>query len=106
MLLSKNIDYQENTQAPLKEFLFLNATVTTIDKLKCKCQTLTTVEYAANMMTMIRRNPVMSLQAFCSVAMKMFILGFNLSRRQSFSVDSSTRKAIRYWSVESAMAVS
>lgn len=48
----------------------------------------------------------MSLQARCSVAVKMFILGFNLSRRQSFSVDSSTRKAIRYWSVESAMAVS
>lgn len=68
--------------------------------------TLTTMEYAANMMAMIRRNPIMSLQARCNVAVKMFILGFNLSRRQSFRVDSSTRKAIRYWSVESATALS
>lgn len=68
--------------------------------------TLTTMEYATNMMAMIRRNPVMSLQARCRVAVKMFILGFNLSRRQSFRVDSSTRKAIRYWSAESAAALS
>lgn len=64
------------------------------------------MEYAVNMMAIISKNPVMSLQACCSVAVKMFILGFNLSRRQSFRVDSSTRKAIRYRSVESAMAVS
>lgn len=78
-----------------------------LQKVELECDpTLTTMEYAANMMAMITRNPVMSLQARCSVAVKMFILGFNLSRRQSFRVDSSTRKAIRYWSVESATALS
>lgn len=76
-----------------------------LQKIECD-PTLTTMAYAANMMAIIRRNPVMSLQARCSVAVKMFILGFNLSRRQSFRVDSSTRKAIRYWSVESATALS
>lgn len=69
-------------------------------------KTLTAVEYATSMISMIRRKPDMSLQARCSVAVIMFILGFSLNRCHSLTVASRTRKAITYWSVESAEAVS
>lgn len=73
---------------------------------KKKAEIFTVMEYAKNMISMINRKPDMSLQARCSVAVIMFILGFSLRRCHILMVESRTRKAIRYWSVESALAVS
>jgi len=69
-------------------------------------KTLTATEYATNMITMTTRKEAMSFQARCSAAVITFILGFSLSRCHIWKVASRTKKAIRYWSTESAMAVS
>lgn len=58
------------------------------------------------MMVMTTRKPEISVQARCSVAVIMCSFGFSLSRCQSLIVANSTRKAIRYPSTASALAVS
>ena len=58
------------------------------------------------MMVMTTRKPEISVQALCSVAVIMCSFGFSLSRCHSLIVASSTRKAIRYPSTASALAVS
>lgn len=55
---------------------------------------------------MIVIKPEMSPQARRRADVIMFILGFNLRRCQSFTVDRSTRKAIMYPRAASAAAVS
>lgn len=57
-------------------------------------------------MVMTTRKPEMSVQARCSVAVIMCSFGFSLSRCHSLIVANSTRKAIRYPSTASALAVS
>lgn len=57
-------------------------------------------------MVMTTRKPEISVQARCSVAVIMCSLGFSLSRCHSLTVANNTRKAIRYPSTESAVAVS
>lgn len=58
------------------------------------------------MMVMTTRKPEISVQARCSVAVIMCSFGFSLSRCHSLTVANSTRKAIRYPSTASALAVS
>lgn len=58
------------------------------------------------MMVMTTRKPEISVQALCSVAVIMCSFGFSLSRCHSLIVANSTRKAIRYPSTASALAVS
>lgn len=58
------------------------------------------------MMVMTTRKPEISVQARCSVAVIMCSLGLSLSRCHSLTVAKSTRKAIRYPSTASALAVS
>lgn len=58
------------------------------------------------MMVMTTRKPEISVQARCSVAVIMCSFGFSLSRCHSLIVANSTRKAIRYPSTASALAVS
>jgi len=58
------------------------------------------------MMVMTTRKPEISVQARCSVAVIMCSFGFSLSRCHSLTVAKSTRKAIRYPSTASALAVS
>lgn len=57
-------------------------------------EALTAKEYARSMIRMTATKPEMSPQARRSADVIMFILGFNLSRCQSFTVDSRTRKAM------------
>lgn len=64
------------------------------------------MEYATSMIAMTTIILEVSFQARCSAAETKFILGFSLSRCHSLMVASRTRKAIRYSSVESAVAVS
>ena len=71
-----------------------------------KGKPLTAMEYARNIMAMTSRKPDMSVHARCSVAMIMLSLGLSLIRCHSFTVASNTRKAIKYPSTASAVAVS
>ena len=57
-------------------------------------------------MVMTTRKPEISVQALCSVAVIMCSLGLSLIRCHSLIVASNTRKAIRYPSTASAVAVS
>lgn len=58
------------------------------------------------MMVMTTRKPEISVQARCSVDVIMCSLGFSLSRCHSLTVAIRTKKAIRYPSTASALAVS
>lgn len=58
------------------------------------------------MMAMTTRKPEISVHARCSVAVIMCSFGFSLSRCHSLTVAKSTKKATRYPSTTSALAVS
>lgn len=63
------------------------------------------MEYARNMMVITTRKPEISVQARCSVAVIICSFGFSLSRCHSLTVANSTKKAIKYPSTASALAI-